>query len=166
TPYTPACKDFSEFCFNDREYSEIEIRLYSIALKHGFLVSKHPRITSNYCGAVTLNSHVIDPSGLLYKCWDTIGMEEESVGNINQLHTTLNSNVFKWLLWDPFEFEKCKNCDVLPICLGGCPYRALYVKPFPHPKCDSWKYNLKDMLELIYLSKLKSSDNKKISTET
>ena len=34
-------------------------------------------------------------------------------------------NVFKWLAWDVFEREECLECDVLPICMGGCPFVGL-----------------------------------------
>jgi len=28
-----------------------------------------------------------------------------------------------WVTWNPFEFDECRECKVLPLCMGGCPYK-------------------------------------------
>lgn len=31
--------------------------------------------------------------------------------------------IAKYLIWDPFENEKCKECVYLPLCFGGCKFQ-------------------------------------------
>jgi len=49
--------------------------------------------------------------------------------------------------------KECRECQILPICMGGCPYIALKEGMKDKGECIDWKYNLKEMLSLYYLKK-------------
>jgi uncharacterized protein len=51
--------------------------------------------------------------------------------------------------FDPFDDSSCRECSLLPICLGGCPARRAEGVEHTEQLCDSWKYNLRPMLEIV-----------------
>lgn len=140
-----SCKNKN--CFDMKEFSEEEINFYQSCLKRGVRSFQIPKSYFGICGAVSLNSYVIDPKGDLYKCWDEIGRYESSVGNV-LTGVESNSRLADWLLHNPgMENEECRECDVLPICYGGCAYHIM--KKGDH-KCSSIRFNSEKVVELLY----------------
>lgn len=153
--YTDACSNIIGSCYSSQEYSSLEVELYRKALAKGFPMGRYPiPIGGGYCGADHLSSFVVAPSGLLFKCWNEIsGDENSSVGSVlkDKPAGGQQANLENWLSWDPFEKNDCRNCDILPICMGGCPYNAKrFNKNVSSGHCANWKYHLLDMLKLTY----------------
>jgi len=61
-----------------------------------------------------------------------------------------------WLLSDPTTDANCSECNVLPICMGGCPNIRLYGNG---DTCSIHKFMLKDYLDVI-VDKIQSKSNK------
>ncbi|MCJ7507623.1 MAG: SPASM domain-containing protein [candidate division Zixibacteria bacterium] len=144
-----ACKDIKESCFLTREYTAYELELYKQAIRIGFKVRNYPMLMIVGCSAITSHSFVVEPDGTLQACWDTVGRKELSIGKIENSILKLNDNYCKWLSYSPFEKKECLNCSVLPICLGGCPYRNIYeyrLSSQERNTCMIWKYNLRDKM--------------------
>lgn len=141
------CRDVSADCFSYETYSHHEIDLYKKAIEKGFGIARYPEPLYGYCGAVSLKSLLIDPYGNFHKCWNTVGIETEKVGTLGE-SLPMNSVLVDWLSWDPFTKKECRTCKFFPICMGGCPYllRTREVN------CNTWKYNLEEMLKLHYTS--------------
>ena len=76
-----------------------------------------------FCTAETENCYVIDDRGDVYKCWDEVGRLEHRCFNILEPESTNYMVIAKYLVWDPFENEKCKDCVYLPLCFGGCKFQ-------------------------------------------
>lgn len=124
------------------------------------------RRNSNYIGLPVLvrpcvanrkNSIVIDDKGYIYKCRTVIGDKKHSCGNVSDLSSmdaTNYSNISKWVSWSPFEYEKCRKCKILPLCMGGCTYHCSLNSNVP--ECTEWKYLLKERLLKTYY---KNSEN-------
>lgn len=137
------CKNPS--CFTCGEFSEKQIAFLKESTLRGFNVISIPQSTNYICGAVSMNSFLIDPLGDIYKCWDDIGRKDEKIGDIfNGISN--NGNLEKWLLYDSFESKECKECSLLPSCLGGCPY--YFFKTGKH-KCIPAKNNCSQLLDLM-----------------
>lgn len=102
----------------------------------------------NVCGAVNINSFVIDPSGNMYKCWDEIGRDEGVVGNVSS-GIDYNKTFFNYINNDPLSSEKCLDCKILPLCMGGCPFQK---KISGDSVCRSKKYSIESELENIYMN--------------
>jgi uncharacterized protein len=149
---TKSCKNISDSCLSDTSfYKDVEVTFTETLLRKDMKVYKKPLIRGGYCGADGISTFVVDPLGNLYKCWNDVGVRESMVGYINQEgQIKLNKKITKWLAWDPFEKEACRACKFLPICMGGCPYKGLN---FEDASCESWRYNLQKMLNLLYISK-------------
>lgn len=73
------------------------------------------------CPLRSTNSFIIGPSGEIYKCMEHLGDNTKSIGNIithsYRIQDVANC-VFKY---SPFDDNDCVNCEILPICGGGCP---------------------------------------------
>ena len=107
----------------------------------------YPRTKSNSCGADSITSKVIAPDGSLYKCWHDMSDPNMSIGNIKNLNNVSDQNIMtqvKYMLFNPFKIEKCVSCNVLPLCMGGCPTVSNKVS------CQSWKYSLTETLKQKY----------------
>ncbi|KGM95838.1 hypothetical protein Z968_08045 [Clostridium novyi A str. 4552] len=104
-----------------------------------------PRRTVS-CSAICLdNAYVIDPSGLLYACWDMIGMKNHNIGNIKE-GPKMNPEKMRWLKLEiPTE---CYECKLLPLCSGGCP--SLRLINSNSKSCSHKILNYKDTLKMIY----------------
>jgi len=156
---TAACANIAGSCLVGQEYADLELQLTRQALAKGFNVTKYPRTKYHYCQADHVNSFVVGPDGYLYKCWSDPGNIEEAVGHISDAakYQEKKKNAFKWLAWDVFEKEECRECDLLPVCLGGCPYMGLRANSHTKGACDDWKFNLLDMLKLYYTGRIRAS---------
>ena len=145
--YNANCDVEIDDCFADAEFSQIDMEMVN-----GFFGSHRdemrrtlfPKIKGNYCGAVYRGSHVVDPNGDLYACWDQIGDKERRIGNVIQKNP-MNAEYIKWLLYEPS--GECLKCEKLPICMGGCPYQFF---ASGKPVCDVITYNFKERLKLAY----------------
>lgn len=134
-------------CLSRQAFSEAQLKFADKLVKYGFEEDtpiRYPSLVNNYCGADAVNSYVIDPKGDLYKCWSDIGMENLRIGSLND-ETVNANNIFKYLLYDASEDVRCANCNILPICMGGCPrYR---IDKFDSIRCSEYKYVLEDYLK-------------------
>ena len=105
----------------------------------------YPSIKGNYCCADSNTSFVIDFEGYMYKCWNDVGNSGSSVGNVNDpAMDSANDKCGRWLCRKlP---DRCRNCNILPICAGGCPH-VTNVLHKPNA-CDFIRYNIEEtMLE-------------------
>ena len=77
------------------------------------------------CNATRKRSFQIDELGNIYKCNWFLGKNEHVIGNVKSLPDAedLNRTAEARYFMDRIiaEREKCKNCVMLPVCLGRCP---------------------------------------------
>ena len=151
TAYSESCGNIAEHCFESHEYSKIEVQMYKEALKNGFTISKYPfRIHGGYCAADSVSSMVISANGAIFKCWNYVTEEEKhAIGHlINPDNKIYYYNYLDWMKHNILESSKCMKCDVIPICMGGCPYewRIMGKKK----GCSTYKFNLVEMLKNYY----------------
>lgn len=147
---TAACSDIAGRCLSTREYSQLVIELLFKAINHGIRNIRYPSLyKTGFCGADNLNSYVVSPSGNLFKCWEEISAEEDAaIGHLLEKEPGPSgiANAARYLGWDPFSNDFCKPCTIFPVCGGGCIFNAM---KSPEKKvCNTWKYNLKEMLLL------------------
>jgi len=107
---------------NFDDFKKIYSGLTSEARSRGFaLLNQETSPGQLYCGALFHNNWIILPGLRLTKCTDTFHDRSSDCGKLNLDGSILFYDKYdKWRNYNPFELEMCQNCDVLPICMGGC----------------------------------------------
>jgi len=152
TAYTEVCSSVAESCLDMEEYASLNNDFQKLLYEKGMLAHiypYYPGVKANYCCADTLGAFVVDPEGHMYKCWNDVGYPEKAVSMIQDFHAP-SEKMFTlgldYLMWTPFDHEKCVKCKFLPICMGGCPYKGMAAGN--EPDCEKWRYNIKDIIEI------------------
>ena len=152
-PATTACANISENCHESRSYSDTEIEYYRLLLNRGFIIQKLPQPILSFCIAQLMNSYLIDPDGDMYRCFNHAGDKSKSMGNIQAPVNYQHVEFDRLFSFDPFDTEACRSCTILPLCMGGCAARRKDRHVAADEVCDTWKYNLQPMLEIIAQSR-------------
>lgn len=152
-----ACANIAESCFNNADFSQVEIEFYRLLLEHGFRIERLPMPLFTFCIAQLVNAFLIDHQGEIYKCFNYPGDTAKSMGNIRAAVDYNHPNFSSLFEFNPYEDDLCKECAILPVCLGGCPSRRIDRNMKREDLCESWKHNLPQMLELIALSRHKQA---------
>lgn len=131
----------SDKCLSDNSYSKYNLQFL---IKHRIpLQTTYPIPRSNYCGADHINSWVIDDDGYMYKCWNDIAIPEKAMGNVNYKKTLFKTDLLSdYLLFDPDSVEECSKCEMLPVCLGGCPHSRTEKRMV----CEQRKFYIQDYM--------------------
>ncbi len=108
---------------------------------------QYPKRKNSYCSCDRINSYVIGPDGTLYKCWENIGNQDSSIGNINETSFKSKNSVYlAYMMFDPTLDAECSVCKYLPICIGGCPRKRQIDKA---QICDEAKYQFERRLKNV-----------------
>jgi uncharacterized protein len=86
------------------------------------------------CTAPCEASYVFGPMGHVYRCWHELGHPTLAFDHVREGSAHPARRLF-WLTYDPLAYPECAECDVLPLCLGGCP--DLRLKGAKPPMCCS-----------------------------
>lgn len=135
------------FCISDYSWGKEFLRLTNIARDMGFKAHFGlPRLL--FCGAYSKGSVVFDPEGNLVTCWEGIGDKRFIIGNVNS-NPVYNQNAETFWKRNPLDFEKCKNCDIIGFCGGGCISSALSENgAMDSVSCPYYKQNFRELVEL------------------
>ena len=157
------CSDIRDRCFDNAGFAQTLVQIQNRLLGKGIQRVNSPRIGSGAtCGAVANGNFVVSPNGFLFRCWEDLSIDgEKSIGDLFSPvpNERQKQNLDAYTAWDPFKMTECKSCEVLPICLGGCPLSTLRDSEATRGECAPWKYNLKEIIELAYLSQAQSSSD-------
>ncbi len=147
-----ACADIRDRCFGQEEFSKWQVKLYKTLIDRGIYHVDYPEVSGGItCGSVSNNSFVVSPTGHLFKCWEELSLDPgKSVGDIfsSELTDEQKANIDKFKNWNPFKLSECRECEILPVCMGGCPIHSINAGHPDRGSCSPWKFNLREMLEL------------------
>lgn len=129
-------------CLSQDQFAEVNNNFFSELSKNITIdsLTNYPTPKLNSCIADSINGYVIDPKGKLFRCWCDIGFDEYSIGSLKEGITNY-SRVTEYFNYDIFSDDTCKNCNIAPLCLGGCPRRRIDNKD---DHCSPIKYSLKE----------------------
>ena len=145
--YTDSCNNEKNSYLTKQEYALLQDIFEENQSKDKKVEYLFPRQKPIYCRAVKVGTFVIDPDLNIYKCENDIGRPNKRIANIDdypfddEIFQSYNQDYYKW---DPFEYEDCCKCDILPICMGGCPFIAIKEKK---PECETYKYNFDNCIK-------------------
>lgn len=152
-PASVACSNITDACYSNPDFSKVEASYFQLLLDRGFRIEKLPSPTSAFCMAQRVNAFLVDPEGNLYRCYNYVGDTEKAMGNIRDAIDYSHTNFTRLFNFNPFEDEHCSGCNILPICLGGCPAQRADRGLQHEEMCLGWKHNLNPMLEIIAASR-------------
>ncbi len=142
----------TSLCLSTAEYTHWTEIFKQIMMAEGFQIKNkypfYPAPKLNFCGADQIKSFIIRPNGNIDKCWDC---ERIPVGDVKRgvaHNVQAEQNLSVWMLHSPFDDDECRNCKVLPICMGGCPYFAIERKS---KLCLKWRYDIENIIRQKYL---------------
>jgi uncharacterized protein len=128
---------------------EIIMKLYRSAVEKGLNVSIPTRTTPRffYCEAELNYYYLINYNGDILACVHTLDPKSK-IGEVTQTGDLKISHEKRtpWLTKDPLEEEKCRKCNLLPLCSGGCAYQKVFHNNI---KCLRIKPNFKKILNLL-----------------
>lgn len=145
---TDGCNFVPSSCMEDTKYMDYRLQLYkdlAQRYKSIHLDDLVPKVRHNFCGLERVNSSVIAPTGLLYKCEKALGLNGKEIGNVWD-GKYYNSEELRFYNELP---QKCQaSCPLLPVCFGGCPYiRDTDLAP---SNCDMKKTQLINNLRVYF----------------
>lgn len=152
-PSSATCAAVAEACYEIADFSQVETDFYRQLLDNGYRVEKLPSPCAVFCMAQLVNAFLIDPDGNLYRCWNYVGDPARSMGHIRDKIDYQNANFTNLFAIDPFTDPLCCDCNILPVCMGGCPSNRADRGLTGELACQSWKHNLSPMLEIIARSR-------------
>jgi uncharacterized protein len=158
---------YHDSCLTLEEYAKVESSLVRLALQRGFplggRVMTKPVMT--FCGANSLNYYVVDSSANLLKCYHDFGQADKlgigRIGDDGNEIVTNPYNLLKWLGWDPFEIAECRDCKVLPLCMGGCSHKIMNSGMNIEKGCLKLRFSMDQIIEIVGESFL---NNRQVST--
>jgi uncharacterized protein len=113
------------------------------------------------CGAAKKNGYVALPNGDLHKCWETVAMPVYRIGSILDDIPVEAISESKWNDWSPFDESECRDCVILPNCLGFCAYHFVYRENYSgnsaKSMCPSLKHEISQRL-LLYIENIETND--------
>jgi uncharacterized protein len=109
-----------------QEFSEEVSRIRDWYKRHSIPFFDHHnqmKFTGDTCTANKRWEYVINPDGTLTKCWHHAAQPEHAIGHVADEHPfvdfrSIKGNTFHQ--FNPFTDPECYNCEVLPVCMGGC----------------------------------------------
>lgn len=151
-----ACADIRDRCFSEQEFARTLVGIYEWLGDRGIFQVDYPRVFAGavFCGALSDGYFVVSPTGHLFKCWEELALDPaQSVGDVfsESPDERQRKNLETYRAWDPFAMTECWDCDILPICMAGCPVHVRDRTETTGGICSPWRYNLREMIRLKYL---------------
>ena len=121
-PLEPDCKHSNNAVyFKECEYETVMTELYDYLYKCGYYDNRDYALDfhklSLPCYGATLGILAVDYRGYLYQCQHLLCREQYSIGNIFT-GVPITKSLLQW--YDGKISTSCENCEVLPLCQGGC----------------------------------------------
>lgn len=146
-------KKYEQEVLTAKDYAKIVVRKYFYAQKLGLKTAIDQLFQGSvyrYCIVDSDSQFIISPTGKVFKCGESYLDDEEGIiGEINN-EGKIEIDEIKKVLWDkdPFSFNECIDCKILPLCLGGCQMKR-NVKNIE--SCSpEYKYSLDELVKNYY----------------
>jgi uncharacterized protein len=149
--YSFSCSSVGSCVLSRHQRANFFVEQYA---KHGIDTGKfYPKVNYYSCMARRPATFAVDPRGALYKCLSLLGVDQMSIGNVNNKGDEIeNEDLMTEFLKgnDYLDNAKCNQCLLFPVCDGGCPYLKMKEKLFGemHDTCHVAKGNLRKFLEM------------------
>lgn len=145
------------------EFAEVRANILIYASRRGFIIDP-PSIICQACPTQNINSYLVSPLGELFKCGSFL-RPEDRIGYLDPTHPQkahINfAKHWEWVGTDPFENIKCRECEVLPLCMGGCSAMKNMKVDEEDGCCIYYRYNLEKELIGRYGNAIQNTTQRK-----
>ncbi len=94
----------------------------------------------SFCEANRGNYFIFGPDGLIYPCSEAAGHTELAVGRFLPDFGLFEEKYNQWTQKNIFTADKCKDCNIAPLCGGGCSFAAYKINgSLDDPYCSGAK---------------------------
>ncbi|MBU7016592.1 MAG: radical SAM protein [Theionarchaea archaeon] len=102
--------------------SDLFFTLSNEAAKTGFYVlPSEIGLNFSLCASTSDYIHMVNTDGFVYKCMSLIGHKNHAVGSLKSDGILDKTPVYtKWVQKNPLTIPGCRECVLLPKCMGGC----------------------------------------------
>ncbi len=130
--------------------------LFDAARNMNFTIHQLEKPPLKACFAQKLSYFAVDPFLRLYRCAVLPPASEHSVGVIREKDCTPDFNPMNidFLSRDPTLFDACTECNLLPVCLGGCPAQALQTAGTTHQRVCN-RDDFTEMLKTYFVNSMR-----------
>ncbi|MDR3286070.1 MAG: 4Fe-4S cluster-binding domain-containing protein [Prevotellaceae bacterium] len=142
---------------SEKELNTISYKIRELLVKHNFykpLDFLPTKLDYFNCYTGADNGFAINYDGAVYKCFGDVNPPQNQVGNLleNGEIEYFPKEIIKWYGYDFFDNSKCRNCVILPSCMGGCAKARLGLDIYNSPKCNQNKMidNTKAQIKQAY----------------
>lgn len=148
--FTGHVKGVTGLTLDPSTYHEESESFREMLSQHGYTNQDLPTPNTT-CVATNTNGFVIGPTGEFWKCWSVIGDEEQCFGSVFD-EISINDSYLEYMEESWVQDEECRNCEALPICMGGCSDVRLNRNKgrIDHKDCGVWRYAMKEKLRKHY----------------
>ena len=163
--YTDACAGYATNCLERKQWAKLHGQLQLESYNRGYGGFGLPQTRLFHCMADNQQGWLVNPSGQVFKCWNDATQPQNAVFDLsNEKQTKLMEKAGqRWKSWNPFDFPDCAACNILPFCMGGCPYMGLNQnQPITHGYCSEAKENLQEKIAISYLSFRRSESTRQL----
>lgn len=146
---------YQSTCLTAQEYADVEVPLLRNAMSRGFRIGGRVmgKPVFTFCGANSLNYYVVDSKANLLKCYHDYGAADTKgigrIGDDGSEIVTNPYNLMKWLGWDPFKIDECRDCKVLPLCMGGCSHKIMNSGMNIEKGCLKLRFSMEEIVNLF-----------------
>lgn len=149
------CSDATGRCKLNESRTEAQLRLYRDLADKVTSRIDFPYLTPvSRCGADSDSCFIVAPTGYLFKCWEELSLNvEKSIGSIfsDEWEDFQRDNHWRFASFDPFLQPDCTRCEILPLCMGGCPSAVKTENNHKQYQCSPLRDKLGELLKLRYL---------------
>ncbi len=110
----------------ERESYHMWKELHQEAIRRGLKVSYLRLLDKGPCSLHRIGHFFVSPSGKIFECIGLLGMEEFATADVNtRFRPKTVEQRRKWLERISRLRSDCVKCPYVPLCLGGCRFKAL-----------------------------------------
>lgn len=139
--------EVDDLYFEDtKDYSKYLLKIYEDLKDENYEIPKYKNFGTN-CSFDCMNNFYINSELKILRCSSCDNSKESQIATIKDGTLVFNKEALdKKEKYIGFEKDKCEECNMLPICKGGC-----YLKhSLNQDECIPEKYFVKDYVRLLY----------------
>ncbi|WP_297688051.1 radical SAM protein [uncultured Anaerococcus sp.] len=131
---------------NTEEYSKYLLKIYEDLKENEYEIPKYKNFGTN-CPFDCMNNFYINSELKILRCSSCDNSKESQIATIKDGSLVFNKEALdKKEKYIGFKKDKCEDCNMLPICKGGC-----YLKhSLNQNECIPEKYFVEDYVRLLY----------------